>query len=87
MGIKSLSEVIRVRLKRDAFVGGKLKREGFILQTTRGAADILVNRRKIAEYIDPGAPGTLVPNPPGLGQLLEAAASVVKPHKKVSGKL
>lgn len=46
---------------------------GFELEVDRGVADMLVNRRHLADYVTE----TMVPEPAGLSQMVSAAGKVL----------
>jgi len=55
-------------------------RKGFVLDMAAGAADILVNRRKLGRYVE--SVQTLVPVPAGTQQLVNAVADVLAPQRR-----
>lgn len=55
-------------------------RKGFRLDMAGGAADILVNRRKLARYVN--EPQTLVPVPAGLQQAATAVLDALNPPRR-----
>ncbi len=65
---------VKVRLLREY----KHLKPGFIMETSAGVANLLVDRFRpqIAEYV------TLVPEAPGLGQAVAAIANALNPPRK-----
>lgn len=57
------------------------RRKGLVLDMPLGAADILVNRRRLGRYVD-GQQEAMVPVPAGVQQLVNAVSDVLAPQRR-----
>lgn len=72
---------VKVQFDKHAVVGERCYRPGAIIDTTRGVADVLVNRRHVAHFIMGDEIESLVPLAPGLGHAMTTMQKLARRDK------